>query len=197
MILNVVRSTAPTSEPLTTAEAKSHLRVSVSTDDALIDALVKAAREHVEETCSIALFTQTWQRRMDGWPVGNTIWLPRPPLQSVTSVKYYDADGTEYTLASSNYIVDTVSWPGRIVLKSSASWPGVTLQDANGILITYVSGWAATASIPQSIRQALLLLVGHWYENREAVLTSGAAPLALKEGVDALLRSYRLRWEFD
>lgn len=195
-MLNATRSTAPDTEPLTTAEAKSHLRVSISTDDTLIDALVTAAREYVEERCSIALYTQTWQRRLDAWPAGNTIRLPRPPLQSVSSVKYYDADGTEYTLASSNYIVDTTAWPGRIVLKSTAAWPSVTLQDANGIVIEYVCGWDDTVDIPQNIKQALLLLVGHWYENREAVLTSGAAPLALKEGVDALLSSYRLRWEF-
>lgn len=195
--MNLHRSVAPTSEPLTTTEAKAHLRVTISDDNTLIDALVVAAREYVEDVCSVAIFTQTWQLWLDGWPQGNALRLPRPPLQTVSSVKYYDAADTEYTLASTEYMVDATSWPARLVLRDAASWPGVTLRPVNGVLVTFVAGWSTTAAIPQALKQAMLLLLGHWYENREAVLTSGMAPLALKLAVESLLRSYRVRWEYD
>lgn len=187
--------TAPTSEPVSLADAKNHLRVDddVTEDDALIAGLVTAAREEFENQADRTLFTTTYRLVLDAWPSSYIITLPRPPLVSVTSIVYTDDEDNATTLSSSDYIVDVDAWPGRIVLRSSASWPSVTLREAGGIVITYVAGYASTSNVPQRHKQAILMLVGHWYENREAVATSGAVPKSYPMAWDAIVAA--ARWE--
>ncbi len=178
--------TGPVVEPVSLEEAKLHLRVDIADDDYLIDGLLRTAREYVEDVSGRALCTQTWELVADAWP-GDTFVLPKPPLQSVTSIKYTSDAGVEATFSSASYHVDTDSEPGRVVLRSTASWPTVTLADINGIRVRYVCGYGATAGdVPQRYRQAIALLVGHWYENRESIVASGAMP---KEPSRASLRS--------
>ena len=186
----------PTSEPVTVSEAKSHCRVDITDDDTLIGTLITAARQHVENVLRRALFTQTWDLVLDEWPwASGWITVPLAPLASVTSVTYYDTAGTLYTLAAASYTVDTVSEPGRIVLNDGYTWPSTSLRPANPIYVRFVAGWSTTGAIPQAIKQAILLLIGHWYENREALATSGAIPKQLPLAVDALLAPYRVyRW---
>lgn len=196
MPLTLNRTSAPSLEPLTTAEAKSHLRVDGSNDDALIDALITASREHVEETTRRALITQTWELSLDcfpsmSWPrSGSVIWIPRSPLQSVTKIDYVNTAGTTETLDASRYRVDSKSEPARVTEAENENWPltdGVT----NAVTVEFEAGYGDDASdVPQGIKQAMLLLIGHWYENREA-----AAPENLSEhpkAVDALLAPYRV-----
>jgi uncharacterized phiE125 gp8 family phage protein len=178
--------TAPASEPVTLAEAKAQCRVDISTDDTYISNLIIAAREWCEQFDWRVYMPQTWEFYLDAWPSRNTIEIPKPPLQSITSVKYTDADDVETTLSSSQYIVDAVSDPGWLILKSLYTWPAVTLRDANGIAIRFVCGYANAASVPMRIKQAILLLVGHWYENRETVLI-GSISKSIEHGVISLL----------
>lgn len=85
-------------------------------------------------------------------------------------IKYYDTDDTEYTFDGSNYFVDVKSEPGRVCLNSGASWPTISLRPVNGVCITFIAGYGSTADdVPKKYRQAILLLLGHLYENREAV----------------------------
>ena len=185
--------TGPVVEPVSLEEAKLHLRVDLSDDDYLIDSLLRTAREYAEDVSGRAFCSQTWELVADAWP-GDRFVLPRPPLVSVTSIKYTDEDGTEATFSSSYYTVDTDSEPGKVVLKSTASWPSVTLVDINGIRVRYVCGYGATAGdVPQRYRHAILLLAGHWYENREAIATSGAMPKEIPAGVTALLWMERVK----
>lgn len=186
--------TGPTSEPVTLAEAKLHLRVDIDDDDALIASLITAAREEFENQADKTLFTTTYKVLRSHWPGHPHIDLPRAkPLASVTSVTYTDENDVVNTFSSANYVVDTNAWPGRIVLRSDASWPSATLAESNPITITYVAGYASTASIPQRYKQAILLLVGHWYENREMVATSGAVPKSYPMAWDAIIST--ARWE--
>jgi len=179
--------TGPASEPITTAEAKSHLRVDFADDDTLIAALVTAARQMFEELNGRALFTQTWKLTLDRWPASGRIELPRPPLVSVTSIKYIDSAGVESTFSSGDYVVETGRTPGRVSLGYDKSWPTATLRPASPITITYVAGWTTTAAIPERYKAAIKLLVGHWYENREAIITSGAMPKALPLGFESIV----------
>ena len=186
--------TEPVVEPVSLAEAKLHMRVEVTEDDALIAGLITAAREHLESTSrpQLAMLTQTWRYVADAWPTGDTLELRPWPLQSVSSIKYTDEDGTEATLASTEYVVDTYSEPGRVRLKSAASWPSVTLAALNGLAVEFVAGYGDTpGDLPQRLRQAVLLLVAHWYENREPVLVTGAVPKELPLAVAALMRHWR------
>lgn len=188
----LILGTAPTSEPVTTAEAKSHLRVDIADDDTLIAALIAAARQAFEEINGRSLFTTTWKLILDAWPAGETIVLPRPPLQSVTSIVYTDTDGNTTVWGASNYVVETMRTPGRVYLGYNKSWPTATLRPASPITVTYVSGWADVADIPQRYKQAILLLVGHWYENREAIASSGAMPKEIPLAYESLVMMDRV-----
>jgi uncharacterized phiE125 gp8 family phage protein len=176
--------TAPVTEPVTLTEAKAQCRVDIATDDALITSYISAARLYCERIDWRSFMTQTLEVWFDTWPGADEIAIPRPPLQSVTHVKYYDEDNVEATLASSAYYVDTISTPGRIVLNADESWPAMTLRPANGLVVKFVAGWASAGEVPQTIKQAILLVIGHWYENREAS-TVGAVDRAIEMGVEA------------
>jgi len=139
-----------------------------SVEDTLLSRLITAAREYCESFQNRAFITQTWYLWLDAWPV--EIKVPLPPLLSVTSIKYYDTTNAEATMTASDYYADTNSTPGRVVLAWGKTWPGTTLRPANGICVEFVCGYGATsASVPAAVRQAMLLLIGHLYENREAV----------------------------
>jgi uncharacterized phiE125 gp8 family phage protein len=184
--------TAVATEPITLLEAKNHVRVDDDADDNYITLLITAAREYCEGYTGRALATQTLEEQLDAFPCADYIELPRPPLQSVTSVKYTDSGGTETTMTvTTQYVVDADSTVGRIVLPYGVTWPTATLSTVNPIKIRYTAGYYASNLIPKSIKQAMLLLIGHWYKNREAVGEAGG-PIAF--AVQSLLSMYRVRW---
>ncbi len=190
-MLRYTLTTAPTVEPVTVTEAKQHLRIDDSfyeyeTD--LIAALIQTARELAEQHTRRAFITQTWTINLDGWPAGDEVVLPFSELISVTSVKHYDNDDTESTFT--DYSVDTGDG-GRIVLDSGSTWPTEELRPRSPIAIIFVAGYGAAASaVPKSIKQAILMMVGHLYENRERVII-GTGVNEIPFAVDDLLRSYR------
>lgn len=190
MPLKVV--TPPTQEPISLAEAKLHCRIDLADDDTLISGYIAAARVYVETVCNRALIEQTLEHYLDNWPEDGELILPRSPVQGVTSVTYTDADGGTHVFAASNYVVDVLSAPARLVLKSGASWPGDELQVVNGIAVRFVAGWAQPAAVSAPIRQAMLLLIGHWYENREAT-TVGEVSRAIAFAVESLLLNERIQ----
>lgn len=190
---NVRESVAPSTEPVTSTEAKLHCRVDHSTDDALFTRLIAVARRQCEQISGWAFITRTLTAELDGWPRGDVIELLYPPLTSVTSIVYVDENGGSNTFASSNYIVDTHSTPGRIVLKDGVTWPSETLQVGGAITITYVAGYANAAAVPDQYKQAMLLLIGHLYENRETVVVQqGAGQIQVPMTVDWLLTTDRV-----
>ena len=190
--------TAAAAEPVSTAQAKSHLRVEHDDDDTLIAGLVAAAREWVESYCRRSLVLRTYELRLDCWQP--EIRLPRGPVTSVTHVKYVGADGVLATLAASSYQVDTHSVPARIVPAYGAVWPTLKPGELNAVLVEYVAGYAAGAgsptdhaeNVPAAAKAAIKLLVGHWYENREEVVL-GAPPSTLPMAVKALLGPLEIR----
>lgn len=153
----------------------------------LLNALITAARQDCEKFQNRAYITQTWELWLDAFPARGCIGLPLPPLASVTSIKYYDTDDTEATFSSDDYFVDTKSEPGRVCLNYGESWPSTTLRPANGVCVTFTCGYGdAGSDVPSNVKQAMLLLIAHWYENREAVIT-GTISSVLPVGVDRLL----------
>lgn len=191
----LVMTSGPAVEPLSTAEARAHCRVDIADDDTLLARLITTARQYVETISrpQRALIHQTWKLVLDDWPT-SPFALPVVPLASVTAIEYTTAAGVTATFASANYLVDAYSEPGRVVLKTTgAGWPGATLQELNGVTITFIAGHgASSAAVPEAYRQAMLLLIGHWYENREAQMISGAVPKELDFAVRALLAPYRM-----
>lgn len=189
MTLVLKRTVDPTVEPVSLTEAKNHLRVDIADDDVLISSKIMAAREYFEWATNRALINQTWRLSLNEWPGGDRIVLPRRPLSSVTSVVYTNSAGVATTWAAANYDVDTESDPGLLRLAYGISWPTVTLRPTNPIQITFVAGYGAAAtSVPEHMRQAVLLLAGYWYENREGVnLGQGYTALSLPFAIDSLI----------
>jgi uncharacterized phiE125 gp8 family phage protein len=140
--------TAPTVEPVTTAEAKAHLRVDISDDDTLIAGLVTAARRLIEGWTGIRMITQTWYYYLDCFPMEEEIILPIGPVSAVSSVKYMKQDDSVLsTMSASDYVTDLVGLPARITLKDSASWPGDTLREVNGVVIEFVAGYGNASDL--------------------------------------------------
>jgi len=156
--------TAPTSEAITLAEAKSHLNVSGTEDDTLIKNMVIVARNHVEDLARRALVTQTWD--FITCEFTSKIKLPMSPLQSVTSVTYVDDDGASQTLATTEYDVDVNSEPGYIVEAYDKTWPSIR-SVFNAVTIRFIAGYGDPVNVPEPIKQAMLLHIGHMNENRE------------------------------
>ena len=190
MALKVI--TAAVIEPVTLAEAKLHLRVDHDDEDTLITNLIKVARELVEDGTWRTLLTTTWELRLDDWP-SMPLKMPKAPLQSITSIKYVNDSGVEATVASTVYDADTYSEPGRIFFKKDQSWPSVNLYERGAVRIQFKAGWLTAAEVPYKIKAAMLLLIGHLYENREEVIiSSGLTPVILPAGVNALLASEKV-----
>ena len=185
--MSLVLVTAPALEPVTLQEAKDDARVDGSDDDALIDALIVMSREQVENTTHRALITQTWDWAMDGFP--RWFELPKPPLQSITSIKYIDDSGVEQTLAASSYRVDSASEPGRITPAWGESWPS-TRSVTGAVTVRFVAGYGTNPSdVPESLRLALRRVLNHNYEHREPVLV-GTSQSELPFGLRAILGQY-------
>jgi uncharacterized phiE125 gp8 family phage protein len=179
----ITLKTAPIDGPVEIEEVKSHLRIDSTDEDYYLQSLINSARNFGEGFQNRAYNTQTWELWLDDFPSDDFISLPRPPLQSVSSVKYYGTDNTEYTMSSADYFVDSKSEPGRVCLGYGKTWPTTSLRSFNGVCVTYVAGYAG--QVPGNIKQAMLLLIGHWYENRESVSQVDLKPVPMT--VDTLL----------
>jgi uncharacterized phiE125 gp8 family phage protein len=161
---------APADEPVSLAELKQHTRVDGADDNGYLAAASAAARQWVEQYLGRQLVTATWTLTLDGFPSDGSIEIPRPPLISVTSVKYYDAARVQQTFAVASYHVHSYAGPespmGRIELASGATWP-TTYGGEGAVQIAYQAGYGAAAAVPPQIKQAVLILAAELYERRE------------------------------
>jgi uncharacterized phiE125 gp8 family phage protein len=166
-------------------------------EDDLLEEILSAAREHVEDITRRALLTQTWDYYLDEWPATDFIKLPFGNLASVTSVSWKDTDGTETTLTvTTDYLVETNGEQcGRIVLPYGCTWPSGTLYPSNPIKIRFICGWTAAANIPHKIKAACKLIAADLYENREGQ-TLATMNYQENKTVQRLLASARLFDEF-
>lgn len=162
--------TEPDEEPITLVEAKAHLRIDCDAEDAYITTLIKVARKHAELFQNRSYITQTLELRLDYFPQF-LIELPRPPSISVTSIKYIDSGGDTQTLDASKYTTDFNSYVARIVPAFNEIWP-TTRRIIDAVTIEYEAGYGDAADVPETIKQAILLLIGVWYENREPISES-------------------------
>ena len=195
--------TAPSVEPVSLSEAKLHLRVDVSDDDTLITSLIKSARLWCETQCGRAFISQQLRLSLDGFPAdigdfydvetaillarGCRILLPRPKLISVDSITHVDANGVTQTLDPSSYQADLEDEPGAVLPAVSGYWPVTQYGKVNAVQITYTAGYGPAASdVDERAKIAIKLLVAHWYENREAVLT-GTVSKEIELGLERVL----------
>ena len=169
--------TPAASMPVTTAEAKLHLRVDGSDEDTLIDSYISAATAHVESYTGRALMDQTWELVLDDF--SDTMMLPKGPVQSITSITYYDENEVLQTLASDQYVLDNASDPAWVVRPTDVTFPTVA-EGMNNVIIRFVAGYS---TVPAEIVAAILIYVSHLFDNRSA----GETP----EAVNSLLANHR------
>ncbi len=183
-------TSGPALEPVSLVEARDHLRVDHDDEDVLIASLITSARVHLETLLGLAFISQQWNYVLDRWPRGPVVELPLSPVQSVSRVSVYDADGNATTMAQSDYALDAISQPARLIWQDRAlrAEPG---RSYNAIEISFAAGFGVNASdVPQPLRQAILLLTAHWYERREPVGLAGEVR-EIPQMVLMLINSYR------
>jgi uncharacterized phiE125 gp8 family phage protein len=195
---SLTRQTQPAVEPVTLSEAKAHCRIDTSTDDAYVSSIITAAREWCEQYLDRSLVHTQWVMRFDKFPPDGTmdIELPRPPMATTgtataVALTFTFENGTTSTYSTASYRVDRDGVPGTVKTLYGQTWPP-HLQDDNAISVTWWGGYGASGtSVPAAIRHAILMLVAHWYESRQAALATGAVPQDVPYGVKSLLDSQK------
>ena len=187
--MSITQTVAPSVEPVVTADQKTWMRVDGTDEDTLIGSLAAAARAYVEMATSRQCITATWVLKLKNFPAGDIV-LPIFPLQSITSIKYYDSNGAEQTWSSALYDVDTAMEPGRVRPVSGADYPSDVRGYTDDIEITFVSGDGDAASdVPDGVLSAIKILAANWFENREANTPIGLTPVPMS--LESLIWQYR------
>jgi len=186
-IAKIFDGSSSTAYAVTLAEAKAQMRVTISDDDTLIGSRIICANEYAQGFLNRQLITATLTQYLTTFP--DEIELDKPPLQSVTTIMYLDAAGDEQELADTVYDVDTTVEPGVVRLAYGQSWPSIRATP-NSIIITYVAGYGDASDVPETTKQGMLMLIAHWYENREDTITTTIQKIP--DGADALLWQTRI-----
>jgi uncharacterized phiE125 gp8 family phage protein len=182
-------------------DIKDHLRIPIgeTNEDTLLEGLRDVAQEYVENYTNRKLLTQKWSVYFDDWPNKDSFEIPYPPLQYLgsssgpsTALAYTNSTQNTVRWSSSNFAADSISEPGRLVRDYEVTaWPTTaTLHNNNPIAITFICGYTTTSNIPQSIKQAMLLIIGHLYEQREETIV-GQPITRVPLAANSLLASYR------
>lgn len=182
----------PEKEPITLVLAKQHLRVDDDNEDELISLLIQVSREMAEKETNRSFITQERVVKLDYFPRCGEIKIPFGPVSEVSEITYFDEAEVEQTLDPSLYYVDLDSDIPRVVIKDY--WPA-TFDKPNAVSITYTAGYGDNENVPGPIKSAMLLILGHLYENREQVITSnsgGIGAIVIPYGASVLLSQYVL-----
>jgi len=168
------------------ADAKQHLRIDEDDEDALIAGLIMAAEDHIERSTGLVLTRRVIGEVIQGFGSKIRAW----PVVSVDTVSYVDGAGVDQTIGADSYKLVGAARPARL---SNVSSPWPPLGRLNGsVTLTMTAGFGNAADVPGGVAQAIKMLVGHFYRNREAVVTAGT-PLQVPMAVDMLLEPHRPR----
>ncbi|MCP4354343.1 MAG: hypothetical protein GY793_01680 [Proteobacteria bacterium] len=183
----------PATEPITTAEAKAHLRVDFSDEDDYIDTLITSARKYCEQYTNRVFVTQTWRQNENSF--SDRIQLKVNPVVSLTSFKYIDSDENQQTITDStaNFQKDFNSDVAAIYGGLTNGYPSLG-SSINPIEIITVCGYGAASDVPMDIKHAIKLMVSHLYENREMINVTQALAVQIEmpNVVKNLLTPYRI-----
>jgi uncharacterized phiE125 gp8 family phage protein len=161
----IEESTAPSETVVNLTEAKAQMVVNHDTDDTLIGFLISAATRELQVLAGRQFVDATFKMYLDEFPPGDSIRIPRSPLDSVTSVTYVDGNGVTQTFSTDDYDVDTKGKRGSIRLADGSVWP-TTKFTLNAVTIEFVAGYGAATVVPDVHKQAILVVVSDLYENR-------------------------------
>lgn len=195
----------PAEEPVSLAEAKLHVRVDINDDDALIAALISAARQAAESLTGRQIVTARWKLVLDSFPgpslmgvpagqsfslPGNSILIPKCPVQSVVAIQYLDMASNLQTMPPTDYVVDVACEPARLTPVFGKIWP-ISLPQIGAVWITFDAGYGSAASAPEGLKSWIKLRVDSLYSHRgETAVVKGK--LERLPFIDGLLDPYRV-----
>lgn len=193
----IERVAAPAIEVLTLAEVKQACRVDASDDDDFLTRAITSAREVIEgpDGAGIVMIASQWQMRLDCLPA--EIWIPTGPVASIDTLAYVDEAGELQTLAAENYQWRKGHFEARIRPAYGLSWPAVR-RVFDSVRITFTAGYPGTDDsppnldlVPSPLKTAMLMLIAHWYQNRETVVI-GQVSSEVQHAFAALVNNYRV-----
>lgn len=199
--------TAPTSEPISLAQAKLHLRLDdiggAHPDDSLVSALITAVRQFAEQQTRRSLITQTWRYTCDAFPYGQISWTPwlrefgipenaicleKGPITTITSITYLDTSGATQTLADTEYAADLTGPLARVTPAFGKVWPPALPQIA-AVKVNFTAGYGSAADVPPGIKQWMLVRLRALYDNRSEIVDGAAI---VPSYIDRMLDPYRI-----
>lgn len=198
--------TPAAAEPVSLAEAKHHLRVDFDEDDALIQALISAARQAAEMLTQRQLVTARWRMVLDSFPgcglmgvpagqaftlPGHAILIPKSPLQSVVEIRYLDMVGVSQVMPAAHYTVDKACEPARITPVFGQIWP-VALPQIGAVSVVFDVGYGGPSDVPEGIKSWIKLRLGSLYAHREEVASMARGRIDPLPFVDGLLDPYKV-----
>lgn len=184
------RLTGPSGSALTLVEAKSHLSVDFSDDDALITGLIEAATLAVENYLMSPIRTETWRHWFSS--LTGALILADPRIRSIDALKYYDTSDGLVTVSVTDYIKDTVSRVKLVALKATVLPPALSAERAYPVYVDVTTGYA---TVPDDIKVAIKSLIGTLYANRESdVIGEGTVAASMDRNFGFLLKPYRARY---
>lgn len=186
-LISLSVSSAPSVEPISLTEAKNYLKLDATADNDLITGIIQAAREEVEAYTSKRLITQTLVEYFEFFPHKPWFTLAASPVQSISSIQYYDTDNQSQVMSSGDYVLDGTSTPARIGLNLDATWPS-TANRLKAVSVTYVAGYGNAAAVPLRIKEAMYLMIADWYDNRTDPVRS--MPTASLRILDKIRETY-------
>ena len=182
--------TAATSYPVSLTEAKSHLKVDTTADDTYITSIIKAATQLSEEYTNRFFIDTVIEQTCSDFAQLQTLFKSK--VSAVAHVKYYDSDNSLQTLSATIYDTQLKYEPSQIQLADDKSFPEITKRN-DAVVARYTVGYGASASdVPEIIKQAILLTIGNFYQNRNSVVI-GRIATELPMNVKWLLDTYKVQ----
>lgn len=190
--MNLVRTAFPTTWVVDLPAVQAHVRSTETADNPYLTKLIARAQCTIEDRYGIAFTVSTFRLTLDEFPtaMGGRILIPRPPIKTLSEVKYIGSDGVEVTMTAADYQLDADASPARLYPPVSESWPTTQADVPAAVKITFDAGVEDPSTLDPRIEQAILVLIGYWYENREG----GGEPW---DTVDALMANARPQVDFD
>lgn len=191
--MRLQRTVEPALEPITLEDLKAFLRIDSSDEDALLNSLISEARSIVETQTKRALLRQTWVARYERISCPNRVAIPRPPLQTFTSLEYLDEDEIWQTVDAADYRIDNDDdQPAQLTLKE---YPEATVYDAEVYpwRATFVAGGESAAEIPRELVSCVRVIAAALYGMRCGDTTRGEEKLFNPETTfGRILRPWRV-----
>ena len=189
--------TTATDDAITLEEIKDHLRIErgETIDDEYLERLRDVATEHVQDLTGLKLITSVWYSYRNDWPDNDHFDLPFAPLQSVasTGITYTPSSGGSLKFSSTEWQQDSVSIPPRVVLRYDDDWPSEQLDINNPIRVKATYGYTTSGKIPASLKHAMLLMIGNWFEHRESIVM-GVSPAEIPRYIMSMIDRYKVRF---